>query len=229
MMTNMVRIGEESGQLAAVMEQIAPYYKEKMETLVQKVTKLLEPVIIMGMGTHDRRADARHLHAHVRDGGQDQLTRRAPCDARSPATDGGFSILEVVLVMTLMAVIVSIALPTFQRALEQSKADLAVAELRAIAAAQRLYWLDNYNPQANTGYAADLATLQGLDLLDASILSASGPYTFQVASADAASFSVTATRIGSAVWAGGFAIDQAGNVTGTVQAAGQADIVPAPQ
>lgn len=50
MLTNMVRIGEESGQLALVMEQIAPYYKEKMEGMVLKVTKMLEPVIIMGMG-----------------------------------------------------------------------------------------------------------------------------------------------------------------------------------
>lgn len=50
MITNMVRIGEESGQLAGVMEQIAPYYKEKMETLIGKVTKLLEPVVILGMG-----------------------------------------------------------------------------------------------------------------------------------------------------------------------------------
>jgi type IV pilus assembly protein PilC len=51
MMTNMVRIGEESGQLAPVMEQIAPYYKEKMESLIGKVTKLMEPFIIMGMGS----------------------------------------------------------------------------------------------------------------------------------------------------------------------------------
>jgi type IV pilus assembly protein PilC len=50
MITNMVRIGEESGQLASVMDQIAPYYKERMEMLIGKVTKLLEPVIIMGMG-----------------------------------------------------------------------------------------------------------------------------------------------------------------------------------
>ena len=50
MVTNMVRIGEESGQLHAVMEQIAPYYKEKMEGLISKVTKLMEPIIIMGMG-----------------------------------------------------------------------------------------------------------------------------------------------------------------------------------
>ncbi len=51
MMTDMVRIGEESGQLASVMEQIAPFFKEKMESLVAKVTKMLEPIIIMGMGT----------------------------------------------------------------------------------------------------------------------------------------------------------------------------------
>jgi type IV pilus assembly protein PilC len=51
MLTNMVRTGEESGQLAAVMEQIAPYYKERMEGLISRVTKLLEPLIIMGMGS----------------------------------------------------------------------------------------------------------------------------------------------------------------------------------
>ena len=50
MISNMVLIGEESGQLPSVMEQIAPYYKEKMESTTAKVTKLLEPVIIMGMG-----------------------------------------------------------------------------------------------------------------------------------------------------------------------------------
>jgi type IV pilus assembly protein PilC len=50
LMTNMVHIGEESGQLAQVMEQVGPYYKEKMESLIAKATKLLEPVIIVGMG-----------------------------------------------------------------------------------------------------------------------------------------------------------------------------------
>ena len=51
MVTNMVQVGEESGQLAQVMEQIAPFFKEKMETMILKVTKMLEPLIIMGMGT----------------------------------------------------------------------------------------------------------------------------------------------------------------------------------
>lgn len=50
MMTNMVRIGEESAQLGNVMLQIAPYYKEKMNSFMGRVTKLLEPCIIMVMG-----------------------------------------------------------------------------------------------------------------------------------------------------------------------------------
>ena len=50
MMSNMVRIGGQSGTLAEVMEQIAPYYKEKMESMIAKVTKLLEPFIIVGIG-----------------------------------------------------------------------------------------------------------------------------------------------------------------------------------
>jgi type IV pilus assembly protein PilC len=50
MITNMVHVGEESGQLAMVMEQMAPYYKEKMEATIGRVTKMLEPIIIAGMG-----------------------------------------------------------------------------------------------------------------------------------------------------------------------------------
>ena len=50
MMTNMVRIGEQSAELAGVMDQIAPYYKEKMHGFIAKVTKLMEPAIIVVMG-----------------------------------------------------------------------------------------------------------------------------------------------------------------------------------
>ncbi len=51
MLVSMVQVGEESGQLPAVMEQIAPFYKEKMEGMILKVTKMLEPLTIMFMGT----------------------------------------------------------------------------------------------------------------------------------------------------------------------------------
>lgn len=51
MIVNTVRTGEESGQLALVMEQVAPYYKEKADGMITKVTKMMEPIIIMFMGT----------------------------------------------------------------------------------------------------------------------------------------------------------------------------------
>jgi type IV pilus assembly protein PilC len=51
MLVSMVQVGEESGQLPVVMEQIAPFYKEKMEGMILKVTKMLEPLTIMFMGS----------------------------------------------------------------------------------------------------------------------------------------------------------------------------------
>ena len=65
MIVNMVRTGEESGQLALVMEQMAPYYKERMETMIHRVTKLLEPIDHRRHGNHHRRTDVVDLHAHV--------------------------------------------------------------------------------------------------------------------------------------------------------------------
>jgi type II secretory pathway component PulF len=51
MTTNMVRLGEESAQLAGMMEQIAPYYRDKLYSFISRVTKLMEPAIILVMGT----------------------------------------------------------------------------------------------------------------------------------------------------------------------------------
>ncbi|OHB82769.1 MAG: type II secretory pathway, component PulF [Planctomycetes bacterium RBG_16_64_12] len=50
MMSNMVRLGEASAQLPGIMEQIAPYYRERLQGFIAKVTKLMEPGIIVLMG-----------------------------------------------------------------------------------------------------------------------------------------------------------------------------------
>lgn len=50
MMVNAVRVGEESAQLGVVMEEMAPYYREKSQAFMGRVTKLAEPAIIMIMG-----------------------------------------------------------------------------------------------------------------------------------------------------------------------------------
>lgn len=124
------------------------------------------------------------------------------------------------VVLTLMGILLSLAAPSFQRAVEQARADVAVANLKAIWTAQRAYWMDN------RAYTADLTVLQAGELIDASILSDSSPYVFSVSWADGSSFEVSAARRGSNAWTGGFAIDQSGLVSGSIQSDGQAAIVP---
>jgi Tfp pilus assembly protein PilE len=127
----------------------------------------------------------------------------------------------VAVVVAVMGVLIAIGIPTFGRAVEQSQADIAAANLRAVWAAERLYWLENGT------YTADLSALQSLGLLDPTIVKASTVYVYQVPSADTETFTATATRSGSHLWTGTLGVDQTGGVTGSIQAPGQPTIVPA--
>ncbi|MBI3269891.1 MAG: type II secretion system F family protein [Planctomycetes bacterium] len=49
-LVNMVKVGEESGKLAEVLGQVSAYYKRKVASLVTRVTSLMEPLIVVGMG-----------------------------------------------------------------------------------------------------------------------------------------------------------------------------------
>ena len=50
MMVGMVRVGEETGQLIGVLEEAADYYRQKVDSVIGRITGLLEPAIIIGMG-----------------------------------------------------------------------------------------------------------------------------------------------------------------------------------
>jgi Tfp pilus assembly protein PilE len=120
----------------------------------------------------------------------------------------------------VIGVLISMSAPTFHRSIEQSWADIAGANLRAIWSAQRLYWLEN------RAYTSNLAELESLGLLDPTIVSSTTHYLYAVSSADASSFRATATRTGSVRWTGQLVIDESGVVSGAIQAAGQPGIVP---
>ncbi len=132
----------------------------------------------------------------------------------------GVSLIEVMLVLVVIGVLISISAPTFHRNMEQSWADVAGANLRAIWSAQRLYWLENRT------YTSDLSELQSLGLLDPTIPAGSARYAYAVAAADASTFTATATRTGSIRWTGQLAIDESGALSGAIQAAGEPSIVP---
>lgn len=130
----------------------------------------------------------------------------------------GSSLLEVLVVLTVIGILLSMSVPTFQRGVEQSRADIAAANLRAIWSAQRLYWLENH--QYTTSFS-DLAPL-----LDPTIASATTFYVYNIRSADGSTFTATATRLAGSRWNGQLTMDESGAVAGSIQAAGEAPVVP---
>ena len=51
MLTSMIGIGEESGSLEEILNKTADFYDEELETQIQTFTALLEPLMIVIMGT----------------------------------------------------------------------------------------------------------------------------------------------------------------------------------
>ncbi len=156
-------------------------------------------------------ADSRNSHGHDERG---HGTRTARQWSRRAIT-----LVEIIVVTIIIGILASLTMPSFHRALEQSRADVAAANLRAIWSAQRLYWLENRT------YAPDLATLYSLDLLDPSI-STQTFYIYEISLADNASFTSLAARVANGGWNGTLSIDQSGLVSGSLLASGDPEIIP---
>jgi prepilin-type N-terminal cleavage/methylation domain-containing protein len=127
---------------------------------------------------------------------------------------GGFTLVELCIAMVIICLMVTLAVPTFRRSIEQARADVASANLRTIWSAQRVYWLENRR------FASSLSDLRALDLVDVAIAdSANNPtavYVYRISSADASTFTAGALRSASRVWAGQVQIDQQGTLSGTI-------------
>ena len=133
----------------------------------------------------------------------------------------GHTLVEVTICMLVLGVLTSFGVPRFTRALEQSRVDIAAANLRAVWTAERLYWLKHQSFAS----ASDLSSLisdPNLDstppdnFLDPHVNSANSVYVCSVTDATATTFTASATRSGSAGWSSTLAIDQNGTVTGSV-------------
>jgi type IV pilus assembly protein PilE len=126
----------------------------------------------------------------------------------------GFSLVELTIAVVVMGILCAIGIPRFQQSLEQSRADLAGANLRAVWSAQRLYWLQNRT------YASDLSTLLSANLIDPSLTVATAPYAYSVTNASESGFTATATRSTCPSWSGSFSIAADGTFSGSVQQTG---------
>ncbi len=132
----------------------------------------------------------------------------------------GFTILELMIVVTIMGVLIAVPAPMFGRAIEQPKLDVAASNIRSIWAAERFYYLE----KGRYGTLSDLAAdALASDLVDPTILNGTAFYSYTVApSTDGQSFVATATRPTSSVCSGTVTIDGAGNLAWNVAYAGTA-------
>ena len=48
--SQMVRIGEETGSLASVLVSVAKFYNQEVETMTRSLTALIEPILIVFLG-----------------------------------------------------------------------------------------------------------------------------------------------------------------------------------
>jgi prepilin-type N-terminal cleavage/methylation domain-containing protein len=134
--------------------------------------------------------------------------RDASAGRRAPR--GGFSLLEMMVVVVVIGVLVVVAAPSYQRAMDQSRTNIAAANLRAIWAAQRIYWLEY---QVYT----DKSTLESAGILDPKI--ESDP-TFEysiVTSSDSSGAHFQAKAYPNAnhpTWQGYYLLDETGSFDG---------------
>jgi len=126
------------------------------------------------------------------------------------ADHAGFTLVEVMIVLIVICAMIAMSAPSFRRTVEQSRADIAAANLRAVWSAERVYWLEKHEYAS----AAQLTTAK---LLDPEVLAAlnnsttMGGYLYTLTLAtDLRTFTAQAERTaGSSV----FAIDQDGTMT----------------
>ncbi|MCM8811820.1 MAG: type II secretion system F family protein [Candidatus Omnitrophica bacterium] len=50
MVSQMIAVGEQTGKLSSMLEEVSEYYEEQVNTAVERLTSMLEPIMLIGMG-----------------------------------------------------------------------------------------------------------------------------------------------------------------------------------
>ncbi len=98
----------------------------------------------------------------------------------------GFTLIEILIAVIIVAILASIAIPIYVRNIEKSKTGEAVTTLNLIRMAEKDYFLDNRT------YTTGLSSLNIDNPNDLS--SASRYFTYTIPTADANGFTAMATR-----------------------------------
>jgi type IV pilus assembly protein PilC len=50
MISQMVKIGEETGELELMLSKVADFYEDEVDTSIASLTSIIEPIMILGVG-----------------------------------------------------------------------------------------------------------------------------------------------------------------------------------
>jgi prepilin-type N-terminal cleavage/methylation domain-containing protein len=124
----------------------------------------------------------------------------------------GFTLIELLMVIIVLATLVIIAIPAFAKTKYRAEKNQAITYLRAIRAAEKLYWTNGLNSGNTKTYVA-LANTSAINTtlgLEVKLTN----WTFAVTSGSSTTFTVTATS-DAASGSQTLTLDQAGTWGGT--------------
>ena len=116
-------------------------------------------------------------------------SRRSGARHGDRAGDGGWSLIELLVVAAMLALLALIATPGFRTSMLRAHRAEATAALLALAAAQERFHLQHH------AYAADVAAAPP-DGLGLPIVTATGRYAIAITEASSSTFTATATARG---------------------------------
>lgn len=137
---------------------------------------------------------------------------QGPARRRATVAPRGSTLIELMVVVVITGVLAAMAVPSFQRAVEQTRVDQAAATLRTIWAAQRFYRLEH------GAYATKLVDLVEAELVEPELLQVDDPdqpYEYAMEADAGTGYLVTAARQGpGSIWSGTLSLEVSRHLDG---------------